>query len=346
MTERAAPNDVVDPDDEDEFDEEYLELVAGAGMTWSYTKVRDWIILDPELRGTPFHLYCLLRSLLFEKGGNRLLRNLTIDEICFLLPGVNNKPTSESVIKDTLKILIRRGLVTSPRGRVATSGGRGQIRATRRLQLNDIPELPFDGWINPYDKLKDYRQDWRTRPVTPPRYVAEQAPADPVATECSCGCHGTPTAGHAAPDVAPKPAAPAAEARPSLHQQAQAVAKAWIDSRAARGLPIPELAPAAITRSAAALLRERTDFELLCAAAADVGPRGWTDLRKHLERWTPPVPGPRADAGATSAAAVHCPWCDPWGWFESDSGAAVRCKHPRTAPAGHSAALPASTGAS
>lgn len=151
-------------------DNQAFDLVAADGLRLSYTPIRDWTMLHPELRGTPFQLYAIMRSLVVDKAAEQLSRRVTIDQLCWLLPGVNGKPTSETAVKDALKVLDRLGLVTNPDSeRLVTSTGKGGVEVRRRFQINDLPPDGFHGWRNAWDKLNDYREDWRTSPPEPPR---------------------------------------------------------------------------------------------------------------------------------------------------------------------------------
>jgi hypothetical protein len=150
-------------------DNHAFDLVAADGLRLSYTPIRDWAMLHPELRGTPFQLYAIMRSLVVDKAADQLSRRVTIDQLCWLLPGINGKPTSETAVKDALKVLDRLGLVTNPDSeRLVTSTGRGGVEVRRRFQINDLPPDGFHGWRNAWDKLNDYREGWRSNAPDPP----------------------------------------------------------------------------------------------------------------------------------------------------------------------------------
>jgi len=145
---------------------------ANLSPTWSYTKVRDWILFHTSLSRTALHLYLILRSLILEndKRGGGGLRALTYDELCWLLPGVNGKPTSLTAVKDALRALDVEGLVTNPDDRrTVTSTGRGKIQVQRRYQVHDFPRDDYEGWRNGWDKLDAYRADWRENTPEPPK---------------------------------------------------------------------------------------------------------------------------------------------------------------------------------
>lgn len=90
-----------------------VEFHGTMADVWSHTQVRDWIMLHPGMSRTAFQLYCLLRSMVSEKRPTSL-RRMSLDQLCFLLPGVNGKPTSLTAVKDALRLLCHLGLVTNP----------------------------------------------------------------------------------------------------------------------------------------------------------------------------------------------------------------------------------------
>ncbi|MEY9968358.1 hypothetical protein ABIA33_006442 [Streptacidiphilus sp. MAP12-16] len=136
---------------------------------WSHTQVRDWVMLHPQMTRTAYLLYCLLRSMVAEKQPGSL-RRMSLDQLCWLLPGINGKPTGVSTITDALRLLAGLGLVTNPDGqRTVTSTGRGGIQNTfRRYEVHDLPPQAHRGWRNAWDKLDAYRPDWRQNPPEPP----------------------------------------------------------------------------------------------------------------------------------------------------------------------------------
>ena len=159
-----------------------VEFYGTVADHWSHTQVRDWIMLHPGLTRTAFRLYCLLRSMVSEKRPGPL-RRMTLDQVCYLLPGVNGKGTSLTAVKDALRLLGSLGLVTTAEERVVASSGRGGIHSTlRRYQVNDLPPHAYDGWRNAWDKLDSYQPDWRTNPPAPaprrprPRLAPSGAP--------------------------------------------------------------------------------------------------------------------------------------------------------------------------
>lgn len=165
-------------------DNQVFDLVAAEGLRLSFTPIRDWTMLHPELRGTPFQLYAIMRSLVIEKTGDQSSRRITLDQLCWLLPGVNGKPTSLTVVKDALRALDRLGLVTNPDSeRLVTSTGDRGIKSHRRFQINDLPPDGFRGWRNAWDKLDAYRENWRTDAPKPPAIGIEH-PLDSRNSDC------------------------------------------------------------------------------------------------------------------------------------------------------------------
>ncbi|WP_037603353.1 hypothetical protein [Streptacidiphilus rugosus] len=148
-----------------------LEFVGTLDDYWSYTKVRDWILLHPDLGRTALHLYLLLRSMLSEKRSTSL-RRMSVDQLCWLLPGINGKPISKRTVEEALRELNQLGLVTNPdRERLVTSTGRNGItNSLRRYQVNDLPTDPYQGWRNTWDKLDAYHPDWRADPPVAPTH--------------------------------------------------------------------------------------------------------------------------------------------------------------------------------
>lgn len=110
-----------------------------------FTKVPDWVMLCERINPTAFRLWCIMRSMQFENGPG--IPPLTLDEICWLLPGVNRKPTSKTRAKEALDSLLTEGILkdvseegtpkTAPRLYVALDdpqGGMGYSGARRKLK--------------------------------------------------------------------------------------------------------------------------------------------------------------------------------------------------------------------
>lgn len=171
-------------------DNQAFDLVAADGLRLSFTPIRDWTMLHPELRGTPFQLYAIMRSLVTGSEDVRRTCPVTLDQLCWLLPGVNGKPTSQTALKDALKVLDRLGLITNPNDeRLITSAGNGAVETRRRYQVNDLPPARFQGWRSARDKLNGYRADWRTQTPEPPELHVSAKDRQPA---CSIYVIGAP----------------------------------------------------------------------------------------------------------------------------------------------------------
>jgi hypothetical protein len=122
---------------------------------WSYTNVRDWVLLYPDLSRTSLHLYLILRSMITEKRDYGL-RRMTVDQLCYLLPGIDGKDISRSTGKNALRELLDEGfLVCLDEKDVPPSG-------PRKYLVKDLPPRPdYDGWRNAWDKLDAYTPNWR-----------------------------------------------------------------------------------------------------------------------------------------------------------------------------------------
>lgn len=128
----------------------------------------------------------------------------------------------------------------------------------------------------------------------------------------------TPSARLERDDFSARPADPAAS-----------VATAWAARRGELGRPVPVMAPAKIAASAARLLAQGTDADLLRLAAADMAAHdGWIDLARHLEHYTPPqVPAPRPAAPDWCGTCNngHAPQALAERMRELPDGRVVRC---------------------
>lgn len=147
--------------------EEAQEFIAPADGGWHYTIMRDWIAVCPEINATSARLYWIIRSVMHEKGEKQ--RRLSIDQLCYLLPGINGKPTSETRVKDALRELESVGLLSNPDGDVVRrwvtdpKTGKQRKENFRRWQIHDYPAKSYDGWRSAISKLDDYTPDWRDR---------------------------------------------------------------------------------------------------------------------------------------------------------------------------------------
>lgn len=335
----TSPDPMDDAAEEIEFDGDITDY-------WTHTQVRDWVLLLPDMTRTALHLYLVLRSMVYEtarrKGGG--LRRMSLDQLCYLLPGVNKKPCSPTMIKDALKLLGELDLVVNPDGgRLVTSTGRGGIQNSfRKYKVNDLPPDAFVGWRNVWDKLDAYTPDWRENPPQPPLHtlteegVIIQTPA------------GRPT-GAAAPAAAPKPKtpkpdAPAKEAparklggasgtksapkkqtpkkaAPKKDQEggedvpvdtsaAKPVVDAWTEGMKAGGRPFLPRRAALIATEAAELLAAGADVDHLCRVAEWMGRMKptWKVLEDAMtwpEAPQPSVPGQRSGRPAAEMCEHH-----------------------------------------
>ncbi|WP_455355961.1 hypothetical protein [Streptomyces sp. SYSU K217416] len=149
---------------------------------WSYTQIRDYVMLMPGMTHTAFRLYCLLRSMMVEASRRPRsgMRRMTIDQLCWLLPGPNDKPLSVSAMYEVLKTLENLNLVV-PKDTLELAGItklKGKERAAkgivRGFTVNDLPpDAEHTGWRNAWDKLDAYTPDWRENSPQPPTHLTE-----------------------------------------------------------------------------------------------------------------------------------------------------------------------------
>jgi hypothetical protein len=118
----------------------------------SFTQIPDWIILNERVNPTAFRLWCILRSMQFEHGPG--IPPLTLDQVCWLLPGVNGKPTSKTRAREALDCLLTEGLLmdVSAEG-VSRAGARSYLAV-------DTPQKGM-GWTGARRKLARYHRLWR-----------------------------------------------------------------------------------------------------------------------------------------------------------------------------------------
>jgi hypothetical protein len=164
---------------------EDVTLAFGGDITdyWTFSLLRDYLPLMPGLSDGGARLYVLLRTMISETkkflpGAG--LRRMTIDQLCFLMPGSNGKaekPVSVSTMYEYLKNLEQLQLVV-PRDLVEAEGVsqlKGKDRAARGIlrgyTIKDLPPATFTGWRNAWDKLDHYTPDWRTNPVDLPTHL-------------------------------------------------------------------------------------------------------------------------------------------------------------------------------
>ncbi|WP_042404395.1 hypothetical protein [Streptacidiphilus carbonis] len=165
-----------------ESDELLFEFSGTITDYWSYTMVRDYVMLMPGMTHTAYRLYGLLRSMMTEASRRPRsgMRRMTIDQLCWLLPGPNDKSMSISAMYDVLKTLADLNLVV-PKDTVELAGItalKGKMRAaqgiSRGFTVNDLPpDAEHVGWRNAWDKLDAYTPNWRDAPPQAPTHLTE-----------------------------------------------------------------------------------------------------------------------------------------------------------------------------
>jgi hypothetical protein len=110
-------------------------------------------MLCERINSTAFRLWCILRSMQFEAGPLGI-PPMTLDQVCWLLPGVNGKPTSKARAREALDALLEEGLLrdVSPEG-VSRAGARHYLAI-------DAPQRAM-GWTGARRKLNGYHRLWR-----------------------------------------------------------------------------------------------------------------------------------------------------------------------------------------
>jgi hypothetical protein len=140
-----VPRKIVDPND----------------IGFNFAQVMQWVALHPDIPHTAFRVYCVLRALYTHK---RDLRSISKDQLRFMIPGVNGKPMSMTVLNDALKVLAEFELVTNPDGKRHTwrlrepGTNRFVARTEWTFQLGQLPPEGdgFTGWRNVFDKHDAY----------------------------------------------------------------------------------------------------------------------------------------------------------------------------------------------
>ncbi|MFI0901840.1 hypothetical protein [Streptomyces sp. NPDC020983] len=160
--------------------DELFEFSGTITDYWTYTQVRDYVMLMPGMTHVAYRLYSLLRSMVVEASRRPRsgMRRMTIDQLCWLLPGPNDKSLSVSAMYEVLKTLERLELVV-PKDVLELDGItalKGKERAakgiSRGFTVNDLPPAAeYDGWRNAWDKLDAYHPDWRETPPQPPTHL-------------------------------------------------------------------------------------------------------------------------------------------------------------------------------
>ena len=148
---------------------------------WTYTQVRDRLLLMPGLTDPAMRMYLIVRSMIAESKKNlpgQGLRRMTIDQMCFLLTRDTGKPVSVSLMYQILALLEELDLMVPVDTKQDIGAGqlKGKEKAVRGIlrgfMVRDLPPVPYTGWRNVWDKLNHYRSDWRENPPLPPLHVA------------------------------------------------------------------------------------------------------------------------------------------------------------------------------
>ncbi|GGZ83901.1 hypothetical protein [Streptomyces rubiginosohelvolus] len=326
---------------DDDADEEF-DFVGDITDYWTHTQVRDWVLLLPEITRTALHLYLTLRSMVYEAARRKRqgdLRRMSLDQLCFLLPGVKGKPCSPTMIKDALKLLDELNLVVNPEGgRLVKSTGKGGLQNSfRTYKVNDMPPDAFVGWRNVWDKLDAYTVDWRENPPQPPLHTrrgdevvqtaaGRPAPAaaaqEPEEPKGDAPAKQAPAAKKAAAKkTAPKKTAPKKTAPPKGDQEdggevpvdtsaAKPVVDAWTEGMKAGGRPFLPKRAKLIEVEAAELLEAGADLDHLCRVAEWMGRHkpSWKVLEDAMtfpEAPQPVVPGQRSNAPRPEMCGHH-----------------------------------------
>ncbi|MFD8262042.1 hypothetical protein ACFV19_24665, partial [Streptomyces griseoluteus] len=164
----------------DEASAEDYAFVGDITDYWTYTQVRDRLLLMPGLSDPAMRMYLIVRSMIAESKKNLTgqgLRRMTIDQMCFLLSRDTGKPVSVSLMYQILTLLKDLDLMVplDTKQDVGASQLRGKEKAVRGIlrgfMVRDLPPVPYTGWRNVWDKLNQYRPDWRENPPLPPMHV-------------------------------------------------------------------------------------------------------------------------------------------------------------------------------
>lgn len=118
----------------------------------AFTQVPDWVMVSDRVNPSAFRVWCILRSMQFENGPG--IPPLTLDEICWLLPGVNGKPTSKARAREAMDCLLREGLLKD-------TTGEGIPRSAPRIYLAVDDPVEQPQWSSARRKLRGYSRLWR-----------------------------------------------------------------------------------------------------------------------------------------------------------------------------------------
>lgn len=114
----------------------------------SFTQIPDWMLLNERINSTALRLWCILRSMQFENGAP--IPAVTIDELCWLLPGVNGKPSSRPRVTEALETLISEGLLEEV-----------EKKGTARIYKCTDESVKSARWWSAKVKLRWYAAAWR-----------------------------------------------------------------------------------------------------------------------------------------------------------------------------------------
>src|SRR5699024_9457173 len=104
----------INPSDVD--DQAQIQFRSPEGP-WKFAQILDWITIYPAIDHTAYRVYATFVAVTTKES--RFRRRLTLDQMRWLVPGVNGKPMKYGAFRNALKTLDRLGLV-----RVAQSSGK------------------------------------------------------------------------------------------------------------------------------------------------------------------------------------------------------------------------------
>lgn len=169
--------------------EEVFTFRGGITDYWSFTLVRDYLLLMPGLPHPALRMYEILRSMIVEASKNepgQRLRRMSIDQLCWLLTDDLGKPISASAMYEIIGTLQRLKLIVALSTTEVTGASqlKGKEKAVRGIlrgfQVQDLPPELYTGWRNAWDKLDAYQADWRESRPKPPTHTTTSSP-DPRA---------------------------------------------------------------------------------------------------------------------------------------------------------------------
>lgn len=131
---------------------------------------KDWIDLCEDLKGNDRTVYGVLRSLVFENRGRRIRNdvrvNLSLNDLCALIPGAGGKPITLGGLRDSLRRLTRVGLISDPEGNPLSTSSREKAAAKPlRIRIHDTPCNDYvPRWRNTEEKLAAIKAGWKSNP--------------------------------------------------------------------------------------------------------------------------------------------------------------------------------------